>query len=499
MEDEQRILFANKIILERKGGYGVQTATNLAEARKCVSENPPDIIVLDIMLPDGSGLDFLEELRRDSGIPVLLLTALSESADELKGIAAGGDDYITKPYNNDVLLGRIEMALRRAYSTPESLKNTIPVALKEEKAAWPPPVSELLEEMAEKLKHRERLLNAMNQSAEVLLTTDESNSLNALMKGMEIVGRCVDADRVQIWRNEVIDGELHFVMRYEWLSEVGRQKAEVPIGLKFPYSSVPGWLEMFLQGESINSPVSKLSTRDASFLGAYEMLSIVCLPLFSNKEFIGFFSVDDCRHEKTYTDDEMNMFASTGLMFTTVFNQSLQRDAACTDALTGAYNRHYLMGTADQELQNCLNKNMDFSLIMIDVDHFKSINDRFGHVIGDEVLKIFTERIRHVMKKDTPLSRYGGEEFVVTLSGVNRESAVNTAWRIHKNLVSSAFQVSDFEIKVTASFGVASATTGHTTLSEIINTADAALYQAKEAGRNTVVSKEGITGGKHGK
>ncbi|MCL2204419.1 MAG: response regulator transcription factor [Defluviitaleaceae bacterium] len=121
VEDEERILFANKIILERKGGYNVQTAVNLAEARKCVQENQPDIIILDIMLPDGSGLDFLEELRRDKNIPVLLLTALSESGDELKGIAAGGDDYITKPYNNDVLLGRIEMVLRRTYSIPDTL------------------------------------------------------------------------------------------------------------------------------------------------------------------------------------------------------------------------------------------------------------------------------------------------------------------------------------------------------------------------------------------
>jgi DNA-binding response OmpR family regulator len=121
VEDEERILFANKIILERKGGYAVQTAMNLAEARKCVQENRPEIIVLDIMLPDGSGLHFLEELRRDKNIPVLLLTALSESGDELKGIAAGGDDYITKPYNNDVLLGRIEMVLRRTYSMPETL------------------------------------------------------------------------------------------------------------------------------------------------------------------------------------------------------------------------------------------------------------------------------------------------------------------------------------------------------------------------------------------
>jgi len=121
VEDEKDIQFANKIILERRGGYKVRLAMNLAEARQCIMESEPDIIILDIMLPDGSGLDFLKELRKEKNIPVLILTALSESGDELKGIQSGGDDYITKPYDNDILLARIDMVLRRANSIPDKL------------------------------------------------------------------------------------------------------------------------------------------------------------------------------------------------------------------------------------------------------------------------------------------------------------------------------------------------------------------------------------------
>ena len=186
------------------------------------------------------------------------------------------------------------------------------------------------EQMYDALVYRERLLNTVNKAAEILLTANEEDTMTALMSCMEIVGHCVDADRVQIWRNELIDGELHFVMRYEWLSEVGKQKIEVPIGLHFPYSATPEWLDMFMQKTSINCPISKLSARDAAFLGYYEMISIVCLPLFLNQEFIGFFSVDDCRYEKTYTDDEMNMFASVGLMFTSVFNRVLHAQERAT-------------------------------------------------------------------------------------------------------------------------------------------------------------------------
>jgi DNA-binding response OmpR family regulator len=92
----------------------VRLASNISEARERLAEAEPDIIVLDIMLPDGSGLDFLEELRRNTDIPVLLLTALAEPCDTVKGLRAGGDDYLAKPYDNAELLARIESLLRRA-------------------------------------------------------------------------------------------------------------------------------------------------------------------------------------------------------------------------------------------------------------------------------------------------------------------------------------------------------------------------------------------------
>ena len=337
------------------------------------------------------------------------------------------------------------------------------------------------------LKHREKLLNTVNQAAEILLTANEGDTMTALMASMEIVGRCVDADRVQIWRNEMIDGDLYFVMRYEWLSEVGKQKIEVPIGLRATYSSRPGWFDMFMRGESINTPISKLPPDDAAFLGYYEMVSIVILPLFFNEEFLGFFSIDDCRRERVFTDDEMNMFASAGLMFTNVFNRNAQRALAFTDALTGVGNRRCLMETAEQELRTSIERNINFAIIMIDIDHFKSINDLYGHTIGDTVLKILTSRIRHVLKHETLVTRYGGEEFAVTLLGVEHENALKTAWRIQRAIGAPAFCIEGLEITVTASFGVASKTSGCTTLSDIIGRADKALYQAKKAGRNTVV------------
>lgn len=114
VEDNEALQRNNKEFLEESGGYSVRLAMNLAQARNIIAMDAPDLIVLDIMLPDGNGLDFLRELRqRDADIPVLLLTALSESSDEVRGIREGGDDYIAKPFDRDVLLARIDKLLSK--------------------------------------------------------------------------------------------------------------------------------------------------------------------------------------------------------------------------------------------------------------------------------------------------------------------------------------------------------------------------------------------------
>jgi DNA-binding response OmpR family regulator len=121
VEDNEQILYGNKRLLLRRG-YDVMTALTLTQARECMAKAQPSAIVLDIMMPDGSGLDFMQELRRESNIPILLLTGLAASEDIVCGLAEGGDDYLTKPYDFNVLLARIEALLRRAKSVPEILR-----------------------------------------------------------------------------------------------------------------------------------------------------------------------------------------------------------------------------------------------------------------------------------------------------------------------------------------------------------------------------------------
>jgi len=120
VEDNKEIMHGNRRLFELEG-YDTASALTLAEARASINGRRPDAIVLDIMLPDGSGLDFMRELRgsEHAGIPILLLTGLATKEAILRGLKSGGDDYLTKPYDFDELLARAGALLRRAARVPE--------------------------------------------------------------------------------------------------------------------------------------------------------------------------------------------------------------------------------------------------------------------------------------------------------------------------------------------------------------------------------------------
>ena len=179
--------------------------------------------------------------------------------------------------------------------------------------------------MLKEIQQHSRLLDTVNSAATVLLSSNNVDSFeNSLLKSFELVGRCLDVDRVQIWRNEEIDGDMHFVLRYEWLSEYGKECKPVPMGLHFPYLLKKEWEELFLRGEYINAPLSELSEEDNAFWGYYGMKSIVLLPMYLNDDFWGFFSIDDCRVERKFSEEEISILSSAGLMMSSAVNRNMQ-------------------------------------------------------------------------------------------------------------------------------------------------------------------------------
>jgi diguanylate cyclase (GGDEF)-like protein len=172
--------------------------------------------------------------------------------------------------------------------------------------------------------------------------------------------------------------------------------------------------------------------------------------------------------------------------------RDLERRAA-TDPLTGCYNRRALTGILEHDLHHAQRYHHPLSLVMMDIDHFKSINDTHGHLVGDEVLRSLSLEIPGVIRKSDTLVRYGGEEFVIVLPEASLDQAEVIAHRIRKRIESLSIRLSDgTALAVTASFGVAEATRDDDSQS-LLAEADAMLYEAKHRGRNDVMSRQAMT------
>lgn len=178
------------------------------------------------------------------------------------------------------------------------------------------------------------------------------------------------------------------------------------------------------------------------------------------------------------------LFICIGLLLTVSehmreqFEQLSQRDD-----LTGVLNRRAVLLAGDRELQQWRNGGRAFSLLIMDIDHFKRINDQYGHLVGDRVLVHFVETVRQALRHTDQLGRFGGEEFVVLMPQTDRPAALATAERVRQAV---ANQASEDWPTCTASVGLASVEAGETTLDGVLSRADAALYRAKAGGRDRV-------------
>jgi diguanylate cyclase (GGDEF)-like protein/PAS domain S-box-containing protein len=159
------------------------------------------------------------------------------------------------------------------------------------------------------------------------------------------------------------------------------------------------------------------------------------------------------------------------------------RNLAITDPLTGVYNRRHFLEELQREMSRSNRYTCPFSLIMLDVDHFKEVNDRFGHEAGDRVLKELAEMIRKRIRSTDLLARWGGEEFLILLANTNAPSAVKLVEDLLKLLLARTFSGIG---RVTASFGVAGHRVGEG-VNEFITRVDNLMYQAKKSGRSRLV------------
>jgi diguanylate cyclase (GGDEF)-like protein/PAS domain S-box-containing protein len=174
--------------------------------------------------------------------------------------------------------------------------------------------------------------------------------------------------------------------------------------------------------------------------------------------------------------------------------QERLREQSTRDSLTGLYNRRHLDEILGQELISAGEQDYPVSVIMGDLDHFKSVNDRFGHVAGDEVLRTVGRLMMTHARAGDICCRYGGEEFLLVLPRVTKDVALERAERLRGAMAAALIPYGELAIPVTASFGVAAFPDDGRTGDELIDAADRALYAAKAAGRNCVDIGSGAAG-----
>jgi diguanylate cyclase (GGDEF)-like protein len=198
-------------------------------------------------------------------------------------------------------------------------------------------------------------------------------------------------------------------------------------------------------------------------------------------------SEDYSKHEIEYIDKLMK-FTSVGIQNNIHYEHSVK------DSKTGLYNHNFFVSRTNEEMARCRRNKKSFSLIVMDIDKFKTFNDTYGHLAGDEVIFCLAEKLKHTLREEDILSRFGGEEFTVLLPETGREEAYITAERLRNEVEKMEVRYQDTILKVTISLGISTYDwVEKLTEKNLIERADEALYDSKKSGRNrSTLYKSGL-------
>jgi diguanylate cyclase (GGDEF)-like protein len=220
--------------------------------------------------------------------------------------------------------------------------------------------------------------------------------------------------------------------------------------------------------------------------------SVIISPLITPSRFMGIIRIDSSQPNKFSSEDLRFLSAVSNLVNISLENSILferTEELAIRDGLTGLYLRRFLNERGSEEVQYALKKNYELSVLMIDIDHFKSYNDRFGHRSGDIVLVHIADLLKGVFHAPNYIvSRFGGEEFLIILPMISKKEAINIAEDLRRGIQSGVIFLRRYPIRITVSVGVATCPGDANSWIDLIKQSDAAMYKAKQTGRNKVCS-----------
>ena len=234
---------------------------------------------------------------------------------------------------------------------------------------------------------------------------------------------------------------------------------------------------------------NNVNSVDGYIAGFVETQSEMCVPLIFFGEKLGVLALESARNDAFERDDLQPLESVADICAAAIQNAShfdRMKQLAYVDGLTGIHNRRYFEMRVVEELDRAGRFQGRMSIIMIDIDNFKRLNDEFGHLLGDEVLRSVSTLMKQQLRKVDVVCRYGGEEFAIVVPETSGENALRVAEKLRRQVENHHFP--GVPRKVTISSGVADYPTHGITRDEVVAAADAALYQAKQAGRNRVVA-----------
>lgn len=429
--------------------FNVLTAYNGPDALEMVRRESPDIVLLDVMMPGMDGFEVCEKIRSDPAtmhIPVVMVTALSDIADRVRGLEAGADDFLTKPVNDIALFARVRSLVRLKMMMDE----------------W-----RLRESTSGQFGVIERsgtMLSESFEHANVLVLEDSVLDLEKVTETLRRDhGTVMSADTCAKALERALGGDLDLVVvSLTLLNEDGlrlcsqlrshERTRQVPILLMVD----EGDLGQVAKGLELGANDYVVKPVDRNELLARARTQI---------------------RRKRYQE-----------RLRSNYEQSLSM--ALTDSLTGVFNRRYVNAHLPRLLERAIDSHKPVSVLMFDIDHFKVVNDTYGHAIGDEVLREVSARASRNLRTFDLVARLGGEEFVVILPDTDGEAALIVAERLRSRIADTPFAVSADrgEINVTVSIGISIGGRLGDTAEGLVRRADEALYEAKRSGRNCVIA-----------
>lgn len=435
----------NRKLLQAKLGheyFEVEIARDGQEALAKVREKEFDIILLDVMMPGLDGYQVCERIKADPAtahIPVVMVTALGDREHRIRGLKAGAEDFITKPIDDFALLSRMRALMRYNHVVSELRQREasgrrvgIFEAVRAQDHDRPARVFVIEEDARRALRLKQVLAREHH-----CVTMQEAGGLAANDAApfevivLSLTSRSFDPLRLcaSLLNNEATRGCSILVV-----ADLGEEKKAVK-ALDLGASDIIG---APVDPEELLARV-RTQTRRARYL------------------------------------DILRRRVDQGM------------ELAVRDQLTGLNNRRYMTTQLAQWIRRTTHGGEPLSVIILDLDHFKRINDCFGHAAGDEVLREVAERLQMNTRPSDIPCRFGGEEFVVILPETPGDMACSIAERIRGAIAARPFALPhDEQIQVTVSLGVATSRGVHDTPAELLDRADKALYQAKSAGRNRV-------------